>query len=209
MTIQVRGEASEGLAELMEGVTVAREREAELHSEQRQKATELDRLEAERIDLLQAHEAAVIDGDEKASPKGLAHLEGRIERLRAEVTRGMSAAIEARRRERERREAQAASYADENRDQLIAEVLPALLEAEEEVRGGLHAAAAAYGQAKTIAYQELDVLVRRLGGNVRVPDSTALDQQFGQLERLATTPTLFAPRELLTRKQEPELADAE
>jgi hypothetical protein len=194
--IEVRGEASEGLAELVQRAQTAREREVELQAEQRAKAADLEGPQERRVELLQAHEAAALDGRRRQPAKELAELEERIERLAGEVSRGMADHIEARRRERERREQAVTGYVDERRDELIGEVKPAQLEAEEEVRGCVRALLDAYARAKTIAYQELDLLLRRLPGNLAVPDSTTLDQPFAQLERIAGTETLFAPRAL-------------
>jgi hypothetical protein len=205
--ITVRGQASQDLAKRVERAQAARAREEELKAEQRAKAEELDGLRGRRIELLQQHEAAALDGRKAARPKALPDLDEQIEQLAGQVERGSADAIEALRREREQREREVVAFIDAHRDELLAEVMPAVLEAEEAAKGHVGAAVEAYRRASEMAFNELDRLLQRMpGGQHRVLDPLVLNQKLAELERIATEGSAFVPRALLL---EHEAADAE
>lgn len=193
MTVQVRGKASEELATLVDRARAARQREADLRD--RKEADRLKQLRERRVELLQEVQAAALDGKKK-NPSELSKVSEELDDLAARLDRHAADEATAARLERESRDTAMERFVEEHRDDLVAEIVPAVLGAEQEMRAHLQAAIEAHWRLGKMAFGELDPLCRSLPG-VTVRDSSMSQSAIREIERLLAASPSLVPRALL------------
>ena len=155
------GKTSEKLAGFARRIAAVNQREREVSIERDAKKRELaDARERLREAEIEA-EMVVIDGQPVPKSSELPKLEAEVARCETEVEAEPWVKAEACRRKRAQLESEREQFARANADKLLAELVPAELEATEELRRALAAVLDAHS-ARSVVAQDLDTVVRLL-----------------------------------------------